>query len=398
MSTKQLNDKVYELNSTWSDFTKTNDIATNLEIKGQFVDPLLIEQLQKMNHAMDKQQSELNSIRAAMSRPNLDQNTGMPSSGSDMEYKKAFCSYLRRGGESQMAQLETKGLSGDAGNEFGYSVTTRMSEHIATSLAVISPLRKMSSVIEISTDVLELIEDRHGISAAWSQQGIDNLDRDNAISPTKRGIRVHELYAQPKVTQRLLDDPRVDMEEWLSSRLTEVFARTENDAFINGDGIGKPMGILSYKEGTTWGQVEQIKTADATGITTSSLLQLFFSLKEHYAVNAKFLMNRSAVAMVRSLKNENGRYMWQPTIDSKTPNMLLGLEVVESPDMPIAKEGNIAIALADFSKAYQIIDRAGIRLLRDPYTGKPYVKYYAVKLVGGDVVNFDAIKLLKISA
>lgn len=206
---------------------------------------------------------------------------------------------------------------------------------------------------------------------------------------------VHELYAQPKATQKLIDDSAIDIEKWLTDKLSKQFSAMENHSFINGDGKGKPRGILDYVNGKEFGKIEQIDALST--LDASAIIQLYFSLKSEYAANASFLMHRSTLQAIRSLKSsETGQYLWNPSLALNNPDTILGVPVYETNDMPQFAKGALAIALGDFKRAYKIVDRAGIKLLRDPFTDKPFVKFYTTKRVGGDVINTEALKLLKI--
>ena len=173
-------------------------------------------------------------------------------------------------------------------------------------------------------------------------------------------------------------------------------SQLENESFISGNQDGRPRGILSYPAGRDWNQIEKIRV---NAVNADSIFRLFYSLKEVYSTNGTFLMNRELIQHIRSLRDDgNNRYLWQPSLEKGTPNTLLGAEVVAVPDMPGMAQGNSCIAFGDFKKGYCIVDRHGIRIMRDPYTEKPYVKFYATKRVGGDVINSEAIKLLAIAA
>ncbi|MCI5123364.1 MAG: phage major capsid protein, partial [Candidatus Electrothrix sp. AR5] len=179
----------------------------------------------------------------------------------------------------------------------------------------------------------------------------------------------------------------------------DKFARLEATAFISGNGTSQPKGILSYTSGTSWGQIEQISSGTDAVITADSIVKLYFALKSEYAANASFMMNRSSVQAVRLLKEATtNQYLWQPSLVQNTLDTLMGIPVVEAKDMPVPASDSLSVAVADFKRAYTIVDRLGIRILRDPFTAKPFVQFYATKRVGGEVVNTEAVKLLKLAA
>ena len=392
MSLHEITNKVNQLASHWEQFKTMNDKKLkDIERKGSS-DPIVLDQLKKIGDTMDGYTRSIEKIKTALDRPRSEQKDDNRNV-ENLEYKNAFCQYLRRGVEDKLSSLEIKGLTDNFNNDLGYSITTNMSKQISDFMFEHSPMRQLSSVTEIATDALELIENQEDSYAGWSQDALGELDKQKEVQLSKKVIPVYEIYAQPKVTQKLIDDPRIDIEEWLSKKLIDIFVRLENKAFINGDGNGKPRGILTYDEE----KIAQIESGQESEITSESIIKLLFSIDEVYASGAKFLMSRDALQKIRMLKDNNGRYLWQPGLTVNTPNTLLGSEVNISADMPEISQGKLPVAFADFSHAYQIVDRQNVKILRDPYTNKPYVKFYTTKRVGGDVVNFSAIKLLKIS-
>lgn len=390
MSNKEITNKLGQLAATWSEAQQISDRQI-AEIKAQgSADPLTKEYLSKLESKMDELQSN---IELASARP----TASFASAPQSKEHKNAFCSYVRKGHENGLCDIERKSLSSVSDNEGGYLITRGMTDHIVSTISESSPMRGLATVTTISGDALEVIEDFDQAYSGWT---LETESRSETAAPQvgKKVIPVHEIYAQPKATQKLLDDASIDVEQWLSGKLVDSFTRMENAAFINGDGVGKPQGILSYENGVASNKIEQIVSAKAGNIDAESLMQLFFSLKENFAVKGKFLMNRSAVQAIRMLKDTtSGRYLWQPGLQESSSDTLLGCEIVQAADMPGVASGNLAVAFGDFGSAYQIVDRQGIRILRDPFTDKPFVKFYATKRVGGAVVNGNAIKLLKIA-
>ena len=312
----------------------------------------------------------------------------------ETEYKNAFCRYIRYGAESSLMDLERKSAftSNLKKEDIGYAVTTTMHEEIERMLLEVSPMRRISNVTQISNDALELIGKREDIAAGWSDDGLQEVEKSNPMQFAKQIIPLNELYAQPKATQKYIDDPRINIEDWLSNALVETFHTKENDAFVNGDGRGKPKGILSYSD-----EIESL-SASGNEVTVDDIIKLFYSLPDKYSKNGKFLMHRSVAEEIRKLRDNTGRYLWQQTLDASGGERLLGLEVIVTGDMPFLKDGGRIIALGDFKKAYQIIDREGIRILRDPFTNKPFVKFYANKRVGGGLIDAAAIKFLQLGS
>lgn len=400
MTISEVTDRVQALGNAWEQFKQVNDQRLKeIERKGS-ADPLHMEQLGKINAALDNYKHRMDMLETAQTRPGLELATKgyAPAGGHVSEYKKTFCNYLRKGMDAGLEELHTKALSVGSDPDGGYMVTPTMSQNIIKTVQENSPMRMLASVETISSDSLEILEDYDEAAAGWTTE-TGAVSDSTTPQIGKRSIAVHELYAQPKATQKLVDDAAIDIENWIGSKVAAIFARKESAAFINGSGSGQPRGILTYTAGTDWGEVEQVISGSDGAVTADSLVQLYYSLKEEYASRASFLMNRSVVQSVRLLKDgTTDQYIWQPGLAAGAPDTLLGVPVVESNDMPTAAVDSLSVALADFSQAYLIVDRIGIRTLRDPYTDKPFVKFYTTKRVGGDVTNFDAIKLLKLAA
>lgn len=385
MNYEELKNTINDMNSNWEQFKVVNDRRISaIEQKGS-ASADDTGAIMKLNDEIDKCNQRIKKFESSLNRP----QTSILAEESDDGYQKAFCQYIRKGFTS--GAIEQKNYTSDA--ESGYLLTSTMMDYINDSIIAGSPLRQHASVTEVSTDGLELLDDRTSTYTGWTGEETGDY-KTSDLKLTRMLIPVHEIYAQPKVTQKLLDDPRVNIENWLSMKLSDVFAKQENIAFITGDGKAKPQGILSYKEGNGVNEITRTKVSKA--ITAESILNLFYSLPEAYALKGKFMMSRSALHQIRALKDSNGQYLWKPGLDATTADTLLGAEVIQSADMPEAKVGNEPVVFADFKKAYQIVDRHNIRVLRDPFTNKPYVKFYSTKKIGGAVVNFSAVKILKV--
>ena len=398
MSITEITNKVNTLGNAWENMQRVNDARLReIEKKGS-ADPLLMTQLERLNQTMDNQKSRMNSLETAVSRPVKElKHYQTADAGVVSEYKNAFNEYIRKGNSQALDSMEIKSLSVGTDADGGYLVTPSLSQNIEKIVFESSPMRQLASVEEISTDTLEVVVDNDSMAAGWTTETGAVADTTTA-QIDKRVIETHELYAQPKATQKLIDDAAVDIEAWIAEKVSEIFSRTENSAFINGTGIGQPTGILSYAAGTSWGQIEQIDSGSAGAVTADSLINLYYSLKDDYARNATFLMNRSVMQSVRLLKESStDQYIWQPGLADGAPDTLLGVPVMQAADMPTAAADSLSVAVGDFRRGYKVVDRVGIRILRDPFTDKPFVKFYTTKRVGGEVVNFEAIKLLKLS-
>lgn len=397
MSIQEATDALHSLGNAWEQFKQVNDQRLrDIERKGN-ADPLYDEHLRKINHALDQHKHRLEQIETAHARPDYDVPGGMPASFEAGEYRKAFRNYLRKGMDAGLEQIQLKALSVGTDADGGYLVTPQMATTIAKVIAESSPMRALASIETISSDSLDLIEDTGEMAASWVTETGDRNDTTTA-QIGKNSIDTHEMYAQPKATQKLIDDASIDIEGWVAQKVAEKFARLEATSFISGDGSGKPKGILTYAAGTSFGQVEQVLSGDDGEVTADSLVKLYYALKDEYAKRATFLMHRTTVQSVRLLKESTtDQYLWQPGLAAGTPDTLLGVPVALAADMPVPAEDSLSIALGDFKAGYLIVDRVGIRTLRDPFTSKPFVKFYTTKRVGGEVINSEAIKLLKLA-
>ncbi len=398
MSISEITDRVTALGQAWEQYKHVNDARLQeIERKGH-ADPLYDEHLSNISAALDNYKQRLDQIETAYNRPSSDGDAEEFKSERNGEYSKAFRTYLRKGMDAGLEALQTKALSVGSDPDGGYLVTPAMSSKIVQKVFETSPMRQIASIETISSDALELIDDHDQAAAGWTSE-TSTVTETSTPTLAKRNIPTHELYAQPKATQKLVDDAAIDIEAWLSGKIADIFGRMQNTAFISGTGVGAPRGILSYAAGAGWGQIEQVNSGSNGAVTPDGLITLFYSLKDAYTRRASWLMNRSVVQAVRLLKEATtNQYMWQPGLAAGAPDTLLGAPVYMAADMPTATTGSLSIAVGDFQAAYQIVDRSGIRILRDPFTEKPFVKFYATTRVGGDVINFEAVKLQKLSA
>lgn len=398
MSIMEIKARVDQLGSAWESFKSINDKRlSEIEKKGDS-DVITDTQLKNVNDTLNEYKNRLDGMEVALNRSESPINEDILHSNYLIkQHKNVFTDYLRKGIESNLSEIQTKALSVGSDSDGGYLVSPSMSNQITKAIFETSPMRKIASVESISSDVLEIIEDKDEAAAGWTSE-TGSIAETNTPEIAKKTISTHELYAQPKATQKLIDDAYINIESWLADKVADVFSRKENTAFINGDGVGKPKGILSYNNGTNWGEIEQLDSGVDGVVTADKLVELFYSLKENYSVKAEFLMNRASVEQIRLLKGSNGQYLWNPGLSQGAPDTLLGVNVHQAADMPSPAIDSLSIAIADFKSAYKIVDRTGVRVLRDPFTEKPFVKFYSTKRVGGDVTNFEAIKLMKLSS
>lgn len=382
---------VGDLQAAFAEFKSANDARLkSIETKG-FAPADLEEKVAKMNDLLSAKSEELAQLKTAMARTQKPE-TKEGRSEQEQKMSQLMNSYLRKG----HGEIELKALSSDSQEDGGLLVTPQLSDEIVMKVFETSPMRQYAAVQTISTSALDIIQDLDEAGAGWVGE---NQARPETDTPKLNQIQipVHELYAEPKATQRLLDDAALNMEAWLAEKVADRFARLENASFVAGDGVLKPKGFLAYAAGTGFAQVEQIPSLSGTTITGDSLINLIYSLKTAYKPNARFFMSRDAIKTARLLKDLDGRYLWAPGLDGQTAGSILGYEIIEFQDMPVVAANNLVAAFGDMLQAYQIVDRIGVRVLRDPFTAKPFVKFYTTKRTGGGVKNFEAIKLLKVA-
>lgn len=386
--------RIDQMGNAWEQFKDVNDRRLKEVEKKGTSDPLTDLHLGAISEKLDEYKERLSKMEAAFSRPSsVTANNIVADNDLKHAYKEAFCKYLRKGSEGDLHNLQSKALSVASDPDGGYFVSPQISASIIKTVFETSPFRQLASVELISSDTLEILEDKGEAAAGWTTETAEVSDTDTP-QISKKSIPVHELYAQPKATQKLIDDAAIDIEAWLAEKISAIFARKENEAFINGDGNGKPRGILSYEAS----KIHQVASGTAGTVVADKLFTLFYALKETYASNASFMMHRATIEAVRKLKDANNQYLWNPGLAAGVPATLLGVPVYQSAYMAVPGEDSLSIILADFKSAYQIVDRTGITTLRDPFTHKPFVKFYTTKRVGGDVVNFEAVKVMRLGS
>jgi HK97 family phage major capsid protein len=321
------------------------------------------------------------------------------------EHKQAFEAYMRAGETANLRALELKALSVGANPDGGYLVPPEVESQIGARLTAISPIRSIAGVRTISGNVYKKPFMTAGPAVGW----VGETDaRTQTASPTldELSFPAMELYAMPAATATLLEDSAVNIDEWLAQEVEQVFAAQEGAAFVAGDGSNKPKGFLAYttvpNSAWSWGNIGYVPTGAAGAFPASSpsdvLIDLVYALRPGYRQNATFVMNRKTQSGIRKFKDSTGNYLWQPPVTAGARASLMGFALLDAEDMPDVVADSLSIAFGDFNRGYLVVDRAGVSVLRDPYTAKPYVLFYTTKRVGGGVQDFDAIKLLKFAA
>ena len=377
----------------FEEFKTANDARLAAIERGRG-DVLLEEKVDRIDRALGEQKSLIE--RAALNG----RRAGMGADPALSEHKSAWSAYLRRGDISALTQFEAKSLSAGSDPDGGHVAPPELDRMIETRLRQVSPMREIATVRTTGANVFKKPISITQAGAGWvAETGA----RTQTSTPTLALLEfpTAELYANLAATQTLLDDAYVNLEEWIAGEVEEAFAGQERAAFVSGDGDDKPKGFLDYDlvaEGSyVWGKIGYVATGVDGGFGTTpvdKLLDLIYAPKTQYRQNARFVMNRKTLSAVRKLKDADGNYVWDPG-DATGASTLLGYPITEIEDMPDVATDAAAIAFGDFARGYLIVDRAGVRVLRDPYSAKPYVLFYVTKRVGGGVQNFDAIKALK---
>mgnify|MGYP003439227550 FL=1 len=323
------------------------------------------------------------------------------------QYKSGFLKMVSGVSIDDLSSDERKAMSAGSDPDGGYLLPQSTVGATLSKIYEQTVMRQLANVQTISTNDIEGIIDNDEASAGWvSELGA----RSDTATPTvgKWRIEAHEMYAMPKISQRILDDAATDVEAWLSNKVADKFARVEGAAFWTGTGVGQPKGLAAYTTAATsddtraWGQFEHIKTgANGAFHTTKAdpLQELIGAFKSQYLQNASFCMRRELRTDIRKMKEATSdRYLWEPSLQAGAPDRLLGYPVYIDQYMPAKATDSLSLAFGDFKQAYTIVDRMGIRTLRDPFTAKPYVVFYSTKRTGGGAQNTEALKFLKLSA
>ena len=324
----------------------------------------------------------------------------------DVPHKKAFGAYLRSGDDDGLRGLvlEGKAMSTAVAADGGYLVDPQTADTIRSMLVSTSSLRAISNVVQVEATSFDVLIDRSEVGSGWATEVAATTE--TATPAIERiSIKLHELAAMPKASQRLLDDSAFDVEGWLAGKIATRFIRAEAAAFINGDGVDKPKGILLPAKvanaSWTWGNLGYIATGAAADFAAANavdcIISLVYALGAEYRANATFIMNSKTAGAVRKMKDADGRFMWSDGLAASEPARLMGYAVQICEDMPDIAANAFAMAFGDFTAGYTIAERPDLRILRDPFSAKPNVLFYASKRVGGDVTDFAAIKLLKIA-
>lgn len=386
-------------------FKETNDTRL-AEIETRLSPDVLVEEkLARLDGVLDEAKRRFDRLALEAGRPVVGDSALSRRDGAAGEHKAAFDLYVRSGESLGLKRLEAKALSAGSGPDGGYLAPPEVETEILRRLTQVSPIRALATVRTISSGTYKKAFSTTGPTAGWvAETGARAQTASQTLA--ELAFPAMELFAQPAATQTLLDDIIVDVDRWIAEEVEQAFAEQEGSAFVTGDGTNKPKGFLSEttiaNSAWEWGKIGVVATGTSAAFPASNpsdvLLDLVYALKSGYRQNAAFVMNRKTQAAIRKFKDASGHYLWQPPAGIGQPAMLMGFPVTEAEDMPDIAASSLSVAFGDFRRGYLVVDRAGVRVLRDPYSAKPYVLFYTTKRVGGGVQDFDAIKLLKFAA
>jgi HK97 family phage major capsid protein len=417
---KKLND---ELLSSVAKMREKNDEHFE-ELRKKKVDDVVVkDHVDRINGAITALEEKMTAEILEVKRAAIFAKNGKDDKAKAPElvaYEQKFSEYLRKGGERRAEELrpledaavEAKALSTNVESSGGFTVLPQIDQNIIDLTVLVSSVRSIAAVQQISSPTLERIVNVRGTDAGHVGE-VDPRVQTNTSSFEKLEFHVGEIYAQPAATQQMLDDSYINVEQWIASEVATGFARVEGIDAISGDGVKKARGFLSYPvvadANWSWGNVGYIPTGTLGAFTPVSAgppivqgVDVFFDLIEAlnppFLPGAGFVANRRTVAQMRKFKNLMGDYIWQPGLTAGAPATFLDYPITRLEHMPDIAANSYSIAFGDFRQFYQIVDRIGIRTLRDPFTAKPYILFYTTKRTGGGILNFEAAKFLKFSA
>lgn len=354
-------------------------------------------------------QKALDDLSASISANGMSTAIGMPE---DPEYSKLFASFVRKGqGENEIQNANASGhrasvnaaMSAGSAGDGGYLAPTEWDRTVNKALINVSRMRRISDVVPTSVRAYSTVWNTGAWGSGWVGETATRPQTSTAeLKPLI--FDNGEIYANPAITQQLLDDAQFNVEEWVANEIADTFAKQEGIAFISGDGVNKPRGLLTYVEGSSsadrhpGGNLTVVNSGAAAALVPDSLISFTYGLPAPYRNGATWLMNSNTAAQVALMKDGQGNYLWRPGIIVGQPATLLGYAVEIDENMPSIAANSLPIAFGNFKAGYLINDRIGQRVLRDPYTAKPYVLFYITKRVGGGVKDPNAIRLMKIAA
>lgn len=395
-------------------FKEQNDKELS-EIKAGKRDVVTEEHTSRINASLSELQSQMTQIHSQVTALRVNGSEV----GEDAErttaakaHARAFNAFVRKGVDADLGALQVKAeLSADSNPDGGFFVPETVDTAIGRVQQTVSVFRQLATVTSISG---KRYVRRHGLGGTTSGWVGEKDSRTETSTPriAEIAIEAMEIYAEPHATQEILDDSGISIEAWLADEVGREFADKEAAAWISGTGAKQPRGILSYTfvanasystaTAADWAKVGYIATGVSGNWPTvsasvagyDSLVDVYHALKQGLRGSAQWLMADSTLQSVRKLKVNDGGYIYLPPTATE-PASVLGKPVAVDDNMPTIAANSYSIGFGDWAQAYRIVDRIGVRVLRDAYTSKPYVKFYTTKRVGGGINNFEALKFLK---
>jgi len=405
---KEILDAIETSNRAFEEFKKVNDARID-ELKKGGATADMQAKMEAIQKDMAEQKRVIEDMEAKAKRPNFGSD-GKEVNQAEAEHKQAFNGFMRKGKVDGLSELEAKAYawSTNSGADGGYAVPKVIDSMIDALAVNVSPIRSIASIVQISTTDYHKLVNKHGTASGW----VGETDARPAtatsvladIKPT-----MGELYANPQATQQMLDDVFFNAEQWLASEVALEFARAEGAAFISGDGVNKPTGFLAGATAATadasraFGTIEHIPTGTAGAWKTLSgtvnpaddLFTVVSKMKAAYRNGSNWVTNKAMLFEIMAFKDFQGRYVFNPTTAPGVADTILGYPVVEAEDIPAKGASSLSLAFGNFKRAYLIVDRIGTRVVRDPFSNKPYIGFYTTKRVGGALINSEALKVLK---
>lgn len=391
----ELKETIDGLGTAFEQFKKANDERIAKLAKGESVAEVeaKLAKIEADVQKYDELKSRLDEMEKRANRPGI-------ASKEEAEYKAGFLKFVRKGDASEIARKDVN-ITTDA--DGGYAVPEELDRNLIQLLGKQTPMRAVCNVITVGTSDYRKLANLGGAASGWVGE---QAARPKTDGPTLAQVSAFmgEIYANPAATQQSLDDIFFDAEGWITGEIAREFAEQENAAFTSGDGTNKPKGFLAYANASTadgtrpFGTVGFVESGADGTFDGDDLIDLIYAVKPGYRASGAFMLSTPVLAAARKLKDStSGQYLWQPGLQAGEPSMLLGYRVVENDDMPAPATDALSIAFGDWKRFYTIVDRIGTRMLRDPYTNKPFVQFYTTKRVGGLVENSEAVKLLKLT-
>lgn len=384
---------INQLQSTFNEFKAAND----QKLAAKVDDVLVNEKIGRIDASISAVEAAVQAMNVQLAAAQMNAaGDQKPRTPEQLAYAGEFQAHFRKGDINAA-------LSVGSNPDGGYTAPIEWDRTITDALKIVSPMRRLASVQSITgRGYTKLFNDRN-IGSGWVGETAARPQTSTPqLTPLEWGIG--EIYANPGATQQLLDDSEINIEAWLASEVQTEFARQEGIAFMTGDGVNKPHGLMSYITGGAqaarhpFGAIESVATSAVGAISTDDIISLIYATKSERTQNARFAMNRTSMSAIRRLKDGQGNYIWQPTFVAGEPSSLAGYPLEELGDLGNIAASAVPVLFGDFARTYLIIDRMGIRVMRDPYTNKPYVMFYTTKRVGGGVQDPTYMKALTVRA